>query len=107
RRYGSRERVAGPYRSIEAAPLEPATPRATATRPITASGPGERIFALSSFPPRLRGDELRNAEQCLRSWRAAGLEVRSFNHPTEIEPLTKVLPDLEIVPVPDTTERIF
>jgi len=65
---------------------------------------GESIYALTSLPPRPR-DPAATAE-CINSWRAAGLKVVAFNHPSEIETLSQTF-DVEFVPVEKTAHETF
>jgi FkbM family methyltransferase len=60
--------------------------------------------ALTSFAP----GEANVAKQraCIASWRKAGLDVRAFNHPSDIARM-KDLYDVTFVPVTDTTEHVF
>ena len=64
----------------------------------------EAIFALTSLSPRQSNPE--HARKCLESWRHAGLEIRSFNHPSEIHELRKLF-DIEFVPVEQTSIQTF
>lgn len=64
----------------------------------------ETIFALTSLSPA-QGDALLTRD-CIKSWRQAGLEVRAFNHPSEIDTLAGLY-DVEFVPVEKTTAPIF
>jgi FkbM family methyltransferase len=92
--YRPSDRIPGPGRSIEPTFLDgDAGPR----RPST-------IYALTSLSPSPA--KLAEQRACVASWRRAGLEVRSFNHPSEIAQLARAI-DVEFVPVSDTTERIF
>jgi FkbM family methyltransferase len=64
----------------------------------------ESIFALTSLSPHQSNPD--HTRKCLESWRRAGLEIRSFNHPAEISELTKLF-DIEFVPVEETTIQTF
>jgi len=64
----------------------------------------ETIFALTSLSPMR--ERAQAANECIKSWRGAGLEVRAFNHPSEITELA-ALYDVEFVPVVETTSDIF
>lgn len=64
----------------------------------------ESIFALTSIPPAPESAPL--VRDCVTSWRRAGLEVRAFNHPSEVAAL-KSLYDVEFVPVEETTAAVF
>lgn len=64
----------------------------------------ETIYALTSLPPRPR-DPAATAE-CINSWRAVGLKVVAFNHPSEIETLSQMF-DVEFVPVEKTAYDTF
>lgn len=64
----------------------------------------EQLFALTSLAPG--AERVPRTRECLRSWRAAGLQVRSFNHPDEITQLA-ALYDAEFVPVAETTIETF
>jgi FkbM family methyltransferase len=60
--------------------------------------------ALTSLPPgRTDSDVIRG---CIRSWRAAGLDVVAFNHPSEIPRLREQY-DVRFVPVTETTMALF
>lgn len=67
-------------------------------------GGHEKIFALTSLAPAHAGAAW--VRECLASWRAAGLEVRAFNHPQEIAQLAPLY-DVEFVPVTDTSAEEF
>ncbi|HEU5478176.1 MAG TPA: FkbM family methyltransferase, partial [Candidatus Tumulicola sp.] len=62
------------------------------------------IVALTSLAPGAESIAVQRAS--IASWRAAGLDVRAFNHPSEIPELQSVY-DVEFVPVAESTERIF
>jgi 2-O-methyltransferase len=64
----------------------------------------ECIAALTSLPP----GEGRAAHyrQCIASWRGAGMEVFSFNHPSEI-PALHAQYDVNFVPVVDTAAAVL
>jgi FkbM family methyltransferase len=64
----------------------------------------ESIFALTSIPPAPESAPLVRA--CVKSWRRAGLEVRAFNHPSEVAAL-RSLYDVQFVPVEGTTAAVF
>lgn len=64
----------------------------------------ESIFALTSIPPAPENAPL--VRCCINSWRRAGLEVRAFNHPSEVTAL-KSLYDVEFVPIEETTAAVF
>src|SRR5215813_9378182 len=64
----------------------------------------DSIFALTSISPAAA--EAGRVKDCLKSWRQAGLEIRSFNHPTEIPGLA-VNYDVDFVPVKETSENVF
>ncbi|HEU0252643.1 MAG TPA: hypothetical protein VFR12_06380 [Pyrinomonadaceae bacterium] len=64
----------------------------------------ESIFALTSLSPRQ--SNLDHTRKCIESWRRAGLEVRSFNHPSETAELERLF-DIEFVPVEDTSIQTF
>jgi 2-O-methyltransferase len=64
----------------------------------------ETIVALTSLPPTPAGAPL--IRDCIDSWRNAGLDVRAFNHPSEID-LLETLYDVAFVQVPDTTLPVF
>jgi hypothetical protein len=66
--------------------------------------PGESIFALTSLSPHQPNPE--HTDRCLQSWRRAGLEVRSFNHASEIPELSRLF-DIEFVPVAETSIKTF
>jgi FkbM family methyltransferase len=62
------------------------------------------VAALTSLPPGQ--DRVAHHRACIASWRTAGLEVFSFNHPEEIQALG-ALYDARFVPVPETAAPIF
>ena len=66
--------------------------------------PNETIFALTSLSPHQSDPD--HTRMCLESWRRAGLEIRSFNHPSEISELSKLF-DIEYVPVEETSIQTF
>ncbi|HXM36948.1 MAG TPA: hypothetical protein VN920_17255, partial [Pyrinomonadaceae bacterium] len=66
--------------------------------------PQESIFALTSLSPRQENAQL--SAECIASWRDAGLQVRAFNHPSEIAELA-TLYDVDFVPVPETSAHVF
>jgi FkbM family methyltransferase len=45
-------------------------------------------------------------QDCIKSWRRAGLQVRAFNHPSEIAALAKLY-DVDFVPVEETAAPVF
>ena len=61
------------------------------------------IFAVTSLSPA-PGNEQRQ-QAALQSWRRAGLEVRSFNHPSEIATLAAY--DVTFIPTERTTQATF
>lgn len=65
---------------------------------------GDPIFALTSIPPGR--DTVALTRDCIASWRRAGLEVRAFNHPTEVTILRERY-DVEFVPVMETAAAHF
>jgi FkbM family methyltransferase len=64
----------------------------------------ESIFALTSLSPAPNRVEVQRL--ALQSWREAGLQVRSFNHPSEITRLAALYP-AEYVPQETTSIREF
>jgi hypothetical protein len=58
-----------------------------------------RIFALTSLSPA--SDDILLQRACIRSWRAAGLDVRAFNHPSEIAAMRRTY-DVDFVPAVGT-----
>jgi FkbM family methyltransferase len=64
----------------------------------------DRIIALTSLAPN--ANNLSLIQGCLQSWRDAGLEIISFNHPDEIKMLANHY-DVQFVPVTKTAEPIF
>lgn len=62
------------------------------------------MFALTSLSPAPHQVDAQRA--AIASWKAAGLHVRSFNHPSEIAALTPVY-DVEWVPVDGTAVERF
>lgn len=91
RRYVEQQRYAGPTSSLAAGFLE-------------ASPARDCIYALTSLS--LSPDRVSLTRDCLNSWRRAGLEVRAFNHPSELAELAKLY-DVEFVPVTQTTAAVF
>jgi 2-O-methyltransferase len=74
--------------------------------PAVADHAAEGIFALTSVPPVIR--DVPGQQACIRSWRAAGLQVRTFNHASEVEAIRRQL-DVDVVPVADgaTSAAVF
>jgi 2-O-methyltransferase len=66
--------------------------------------PEEAIYAMTSLPPNPADPVY--LEGCIRSWRDAGLEVRSFNHPSEIPHLERRF-EIDFVPVTTTSSDVF
>jgi FkbM family methyltransferase len=64
----------------------------------------DAIFALTSLPP-VR-EAVAYTQDCIASWRKAGLEVRAFNHPAEVASLRERY-DVEFVPVEETAAAHF
>jgi FkbM family methyltransferase len=64
----------------------------------------ETLFALTSLSPAPASVAM--TQDCIRSWRSAGLDVRAFNHPAEIEQLARLY-DVTFVPMPATTAGVF
>ena len=64
----------------------------------------ECIFALTSLSPQQHS--LRRTAECIQSWRNAGLNVRAFNHSSEIATLATRF-DVEFIPVAETSKDIF
>src|SRR5436190_513332 len=64
----------------------------------------ETLFALTSLAPG--PDHQPRQQAAIRSWRSAGLEVRSFNHPSEIAALGPAY-DVSFVSVEQTTAAEF
>lgn len=64
----------------------------------------DRIFALTSLSPAK--ENVPQTKNCINSWRQAGLEVRVFNHPDEIDRLVRFY-DVDFVPVMGTTGHVF
>ncbi len=62
------------------------------------------MFALTSLSPSHHNAA--EQERCIASWRRAGLDVRAFNHPSEIASLRGRY-DVTFVPVKGTTEQWF
>lgn len=46
------------------------------------------------------------SRDCIQSWRNAGLQVRAFNHPSEISDLVSLY-DVEFVPIEETSAPVF
>lgn len=66
--------------------------------------PSDAMFALTSLSP---SEQAIDAQQrAVASWRQAGLEVRSFNHASEIAVLSPRY-DVEFVPVEQTSFPLF
>jgi FkbM family methyltransferase len=64
----------------------------------------DTILVLTSLSPsRAAGPRV---QECVRSWRDAGLDVRVFNHPSEVRHLERIY-DIEFVPVAETTLPVF
>jgi FkbM family methyltransferase len=95
RRYNGRQRLTGPTKSIPAVFLE---------TPYSSPMNRESIYALTSLSPLPENAPF--LRTCIESWRAAGLQVRAFNHPAEIAELTRLY-DLDFVPVAETTASVF
>jgi 2-O-methyltransferase len=64
----------------------------------------DSIFALTSLPPAQSSVPL--TRDCIQSWRAAGLQIRAFNHPGEITSLAKLY-DVDFIPVSKTAAPVF
>jgi FkbM family methyltransferase len=64
----------------------------------------EVVTALTSLAPAR--DRVAHHQVCIASWRRAGVEVSSFNHPSEIAVL-RSLYDVSFVPVSDTAAPVF
>lgn len=64
----------------------------------------ERILALTSLPPTTRNVAFQRG--CIESWRQAGMDVYSFNHPSELARLSGVF-DVSFVPVAETASAVF
>lgn len=64
----------------------------------------ETLFAITSLAPGPAHEP--RQQEAVRSWRAAGLEVRSFNHPSEIAALEATY-DVPFVAVERTTQAEF
>ena len=62
------------------------------------------IYALTSLNPSERAAGAQH--RAIATWRAAGMDVLSFNHPTEIETLASQY-DVELVPVDQTAFSVF
>lgn len=62
------------------------------------------VYALTSLSPAPQ--KLERQRDCVASWRSAGLQPVSFNHPAEIPSLCGTV-DAEFVPVETTTEATF
>ncbi len=97
RRYNKRKFMRGPVTHVPAIFLENAKSRETDRK-------SELVFALTSLPPK--SEMAPRIKQCIRSWRAAGLKVFAFNHPSEISKLKKQY-DVEFIPVEETTKPVF
>ena len=61
------------------------------------------MIALTSLSPHAQHAE--NQAACLKSWRAAGLEVVSMNHPSEQALLR--YPGVECIATEDTAEKVY
>jgi FkbM family methyltransferase len=68
------------------------------------SGLADGLVALTSIPPSDAAVE--KTQRCLASWRAAGLGIVSFNHPSEIPKLQKRY-DVDFVAVEETAFALF
>ena len=64
----------------------------------------QELFALTSLSPSHEHVDVQRLS--IKSWRDAGLQVRSFNHPSEIGLLSSFY-DVEFVPVTDTSYGTF
>ncbi len=64
----------------------------------------ESIFALTSLSPLPSSVPL--TRDCIKSWRAAGIDIRAFNHPGEIASLAKLY-DVDFIPVSKTASPVF
>lgn len=62
------------------------------------------IFALTSLSPAAKSVDAQ--QRAIATWREAGLQVRSFNHPSEIDTLASRY-DVEFVPVERTAFPVF
>ena len=74
------------------------------SRPVSRSIDKESIFALTSLSPNL--EKVNHISNCIDSWHRAGLQVVSFNHPSEIPELERHF-NIEFVPVEQTSADIF
>lgn len=66
--------------------------------------PSGTVFALTSLSPSEHS--LDAQQRAVASWREAGLQVRSFNHPSEIGVLSSLY-DVELVSVEQTSASLF
>jgi FkbM family methyltransferase len=64
----------------------------------------ESIFALTSLSPQQQDPDL--TRKCIQSWQRAGLQVRAFNHPSEISKLEKHF-EVEFIRVEETSAHTF
>lgn len=92
RRYTEAQRLHGPSRGVAATELD-LTPRRSTP-----------IYALTSLSPAR--DSIDVQRRAIASWREAGLEVRSFNHPSELATLATNY-DVTFIPVEDTAFEVF
>ena len=64
----------------------------------------DTIFALTSLSPA--DSAVPRQREAIRSWQAAGLSVRCFNHPFEVARMRGIY-DVDFVPVSKTSSRVF
>lgn len=106
RHYTERQRVTGPVRKVPTSSIggPENVPNSDLRASNCRSRPAEQCFAITSLSRALEKTSIQRA--CIESWQAAGLAVRSFNHPSEIPELRERY-SIEFVPVTDTSEPVF
>lgn len=92
RRYTQQQRLHGPTRGVPPVHLDTAPSR---TAPV---------YALTSLSPAEQSVEVQR--RAIASWREAGMQVRSFNHPSEIAVLAARYA-VDFVPVEQTSFATF
>lgn len=96
RRYTPQQRLSGPVLDVPTEHLTIRNERNQMNQEI--------IYALTSLPTQ--PESASRIRACIRSWINAGLQVRAFNHPSEIPILTQMY-EIEVVPVEETSLESF
>ena len=118
RHYNERDRICGPAYAVPAEELDELPSRERVERPAPSKNGqnacsesigasvvnDDTIIAVTSLSPALWRVPLQKA--CVDSWRNAGLQVCSFNHPSEIAVLNSRY-DIDWVPVEKTSADVF